>query len=245
MNLNFNICEGSNCSLVLTDTSNYLPEGGLYENYGMEAYKQSECDRYCVVIRHTSKEDKIEEVLEVKQGNVSLTMNEDGWVSLIYIVIPNKERVDRYLKTRKSNLCLYFSHDSSIYKYIKGIGDDYEIHEVQIDEILNINPECTTFSKFQKEFFGVCQLEKCYINYCNKIIDSGLCNRCATKSADTELIYNRDLIWMILNVIKYSVEKGDFSGAQHILEEVNGCNGLCNNNVVGSSAGSRGCGCKH
>lgn len=244
MNLNFNVCKGGNCSIILTDNSQYIKENNYQVILSLSEFKRSECTCFCIIKRHSKDSETVEDILEMTSQQVQLDLSEDGWVTFTQLIVPSKKVIDRYIEQYKSEKLLYFCNDSKIYKYILNSDETYSPIEVSIEELLELNINCTSVLKYEQNFFGVCQLEQCYINYCNKIIDNGLCNRCASKSADTDLIYNRDLVWMVLNVIKYLVEKGDFAEAQHILEEINGCNGLCSNNA-NDSMPNRGCGCKH
>ena len=66
------------------------------------------------------------------------------------------------------------------------------------------------------------------MSLCKKIFE-GINIKCLNNNSDLfEAIYNRDFLWMTINVIKYHTEFGDLLEAQRLLETINSCNGLCN-----------------
>lgn len=60
------------------------------------------------------------------------------------------------------------------------------------------------------------------------------------------LIYNRDIIWMAINVIKYLIELGQYYEAQRVLEDITQCGGICKDVMVDKNTiGGGGCGCNN
>jgi hypothetical protein len=81
---------------------------------------------------------------------------------------------------------------------------------VEIDELLR-NPSNTNINIISKEVFSICFLWECYINYCKEILSSKL-SKCSTLSDDAK--FNRDVVWMAINVIKYYLDKEDYESAE-------------------------------
>jgi hypothetical protein len=65
-----------------------------------------------------------------------------------------------------------------------------------------------------------------------------LYNKC--KKVNNNALFDRDFLWMTINVIKYNLDLGYNEEAQRILDEFNSCgNNICNN----YSSINYGCGC--
>lgn len=139
--------------------------------------------------------------------------------------------------------------DSTLYRII--YNDKGEIvrlddgEKVEIQELLNIietdNNNISRNFEFEKEeFFLDCFLKKCYMNLCRQIFKSTAFDRCFVNKVDSQLIYKRDLTWAALNTITFLVEQGNYIEAQRLLEQINGCRGLCPDDGNGTS---KNCGC--
>ena len=110
--------------------------------------------------------------------------------------------------------------------------------EIQLQELIETNPEISQIEISYEHYFQICHLRQCYIDICQKIFNQQASIRCdITNNIDKELIYKRDLIWSAINVIKYLVEQEQFAEAERLLEKISGCNGLCYHDE------SKGCGC--
>ena len=133
---------------------------------------------------------------------------------------------------------VYYTDGLKIYKYI-----DNESVAVSIDEVINRNPEGTTISIIKKNYVSVCFLKKCYVNLCQQLFKSNILTECSNFNKNNcELIFQRDLVWMALNVIHYYTELNQLAEAERIIEQLGrGCNGLCKSNE--SNVSKSGCGC--
>ena len=130
----------------------------------------------------------------------------------------------------------YFTDGQSIYyKNIEGIT-----RKVEIQEVLEVNPEVFGIIKIYQNFFSVCYLRKCFISLCQKIFNDRGFDRCFNGKVDSQLIYKRDLVWAALNVIQYMIDSNQLAEAQRLLERIMGCNGLCSS----EDTGDKGCGCE-
>lgn len=163
-------------------------------------------------------------IKEKPEDEVVFTINEDGFYTLCTIKISTKE--------------------SSKYRYVN--KKFYEgTNEIELQKIIDINPETTKVEIDYQQYFQTCWLRKCFINYCQQIFDLRLNLRCVSKDIDQDLIYRRDLVWAALNVIKYMTECDQYEEAERLLQRITSCNGLCEqvNSNKGCGCGKRNTGC--
>lgn len=139
----------------------------------------------------------------------------DGFYTLVTLKVPYD----------MSNM--YYYSDGKFYK---------NIQEVELQEIIDTNPEVSGVEVSYQYYFNTCRLRKCYVSVCQEIFDKVASIECDKKNLDRNLIYKRDLIWSALNVIKYMAEAEQYEEAERLLERITGCNGLCDN-----SYGECGC----
>lgn len=243
MELNINIITDAHCKVIIEDNTEYLSETSTGTSKGGFKYSDTVS---VVVLQHNKTQETI-----VKNPTydyhtssyIEVPIGFDGWFTINYIVLPNKDWFDRELeKSSGSALKLYnivyFVDNGYIYKYING-----EIEGASIEEVLEVNPINTTISKTSKDYVSICFLQKCYVNLCQQIFNDRGFSQCWNKnSVDSELVYKRDLVWMAINVIKYLTEFNQLSEVERIIEQINGCNGLCKSNSAYQSKSS-GCGC--
>lgn len=236
-----NACD--NCKVTVQDNSTYLPE----DSTGVVKGKFKFSETISIDVLQLNKTSEIVYInptytdhSTVKEA--TLQVDSDGWFSLVHLVLPSVEWFNKEkAKTEGSALGLYdivyFIDGDIVYKYI-----NQSIQQVDISEILEINPVNTTISKTSEDFVSICFLRKCYINLCKQILDNRGFSSCWNKNKiDSELIYKRDLVWMAINVIKYLTECEQLAEVERIVEIINGCNGLCTSS--NSSNKASGCGC--
>lgn len=236
-----NACD--NCKVTVQDNSTYLPE----DSTGVVKGKFKFSETISIDVLQLNKTSEIVYINPTYTDHstvkeTTLQVDSDGWFSLVHLVLPSVEWFNKEkAKTEGSALGLYdivyFIDGDVIYKYI-----NQSIQQVDISEILEINPVNTTISKTSEDFVSICFLRKCYINLCKQILDNRGFSSCWNKNKiDSELIYKRDLVWMAINVIKYLTECEQLAEVERIIEIINGCNGLCASS--NSSNNSNGCGC--
>lgn len=236
-----NACD--NCKVTVQDNSTYLPE----DSTGVVKGKFKFSETISIDVLQLNKTSEIVYInptytdhSTVKEA--ALQVDSDGWFSLVHLVLPSVEWFNKEkAKTEGSALGLYnivyFIDGDAVYKYI-----NQSIQQVDISEILEINPVNTTISKTSEDFVSICFLRKCYINLCKQILNDRGFSSCWNKNKiDSELIYKRDLVWMAINVIKYLTECEQLAEVERIVEIINGCNGLCTSS--NSSNKASGCGC--
>lgn len=119
----------------------------------------------------------------------------------------------------------------------------YDLEPVSIEEIYKRNTEGTTIEKCTIDIFYTGYLQHCYINYCNKLFSklTKNCNDLCIREDHKELIYIRDFLWMVLNIIDYQISFKNYMEAQRLLEITNYCGNFCQNkeSYVGSNTGCR------
>ena len=144
------------------------------------------------------------------EDQIKFDLRLDGFYTLITLKVPINPIMPYYYKNGK------------FYK---------NMWEVELQELINVNPEISKVPITYEYYFQTCNLRKCYVNICQKIFDSQASIRCVSSNIDKELIYKRDLLWSALNVINYMVEYDQYEEAQRLLERITDCNGLCKNNL--------------
>lgn len=156
-------------------------------------------------------------IREHEDDPIVFNIGEDGYYLLCKLIVPIDITKPYY----------YFNG-----KFFKGTT------EIQLQELIETNPEISQIEISYEHYFQICHLRQCYIDICQKIFNQQASIRCdITNNIDKELIYKRDLIWSAINVIKYLVEQEQFAEAERLLEKISGCNGLCYHDE------SKGCGC--
>ena len=135
---------------------------------------------------------------------------------------------------------------SELYHYD---GDNIIINDsiVTVEQLLEVNPDAVNGAgkpnsviwKDQRTFC-MCYLNNCFYELSKNLLSS-YCGKCLNKlNAPQQDIFNRDLIWMSMNVISYLVEDNKLVEAQRILESLSGCGNMCQNS---NSKNSSDCGC--
>lgn len=240
------VCTGAQCAVAITEIdTHYLNETST--SIAKNKFRYSDTVSIDVLQLNRSTEQKVQNpVFTVRDSQVKpvqLPVSFDGWFTVCHIVIPNEKWFQRELKKETGSALnlyntVYYSNGAKIYKYINN-----EITEVSIEELINRNIEDTTISIVKKDYVSVCFLRKCYINLCQQLFNSNIISECSNnRKNNCDLVFQRDLIWMALNVIQYLTELNQLSEAERIIEQLGrGCNGLCKQTFEQLS--KSGCGC--
>ena len=157
----------------------------------------------------------------------TFNLGEDGLYEVVHIIIPvlgtdNKD----------GSLLNYYTDGEQVYK--KGTV----LKPVDINEILECNVDITNMYKDSIYTFSLCNIKKCFYKVSRDLL-LRFCNDKCQRSQES--IFNRDVLWMIINTITYLVEKGAFFEAQRILESISGCSSICE--TMNKSDKPNGCGC--
>ena len=243
MELNINVTTSDNCKIMVSDISTYLAED--FSGTVKGKFKYSDTVSIDVLQHNKTTETVYRDPVYTKHDTlqpINIPVEFDGWFDVIHLVLPSIEWFNREIdKSEGSALGLYdlvyFSDGIDIYKYLDG-----NVSQVNIIEVLEVNPINTTVSKTNRDYVSICFLRKCYINLCQQIFEDRGFSRCWNKNkVDSELIYKRDLVWMAINVIKYLTECEQLAEVERIIETIQGCNGLCVSSNLTSK--TNGCGC--
>ena len=186
-------------------------------------------DKYGVTLHNTPLDE------------TTLDTSYDGLYMVTHIILPTQVWLN--LAISLNSLSVYtniYYYDTTTSKFMKYLNQ--QASEVTIDEILGINvTDATTIVRSDKNTFCMCRLMACFYGKCKYLLVN-LPAKCKRKE-DEQSIYIRDLIWMGINAIKYSIDIGQYYQAQNILEQITGCNGLCNSASDSIKYTNYDCGC--
>lgn len=237
MNVTFDLSIVQNCVLKIKDTTQeyneYLEEDNNYY-VRLGRYKYSDTFTINVIkYQSTTSLDILDTIITPHKLNDELmhldeayfTLPKDGHYVIDHIILPG---LDWFVsqKQLQNNVLddyqhLYLTDGLEFYKYKNG-----ELQKCSIIEILEINPEGTSISKSSQNTFSICHLHNCYLESCKNQFTKLMKQACHRKEEvlNTEI----DLVWLVLNAIKYNIEFGYLENAQSILEDITRCSNLCN-----------------
>ena len=159
----------------------------------------------------------------------------DGYYVVDHIILPNlkwlqnaSEEYKKYYET------IYVTDGKKIYKVVNNA-----LEECSAKEVMERNVEGTTIKKCKIEVFYTGHLQECYINHCKGLFNT-LLNNCDQKEVST---YNRDFIWMTLNIIDYLIGFKQFMEAERLLQMFQSCGSMCNNKQLHERKPGLVCGC--
>lgn len=234
MNVYFEIESVSGCSIRIKDTTQlykeYLSEtSNTYIRLGK--FKYTDCYTVNIISYRSSTNTKVLNTIITPHTSDGLTMHldevyynldQDGYYIIDHILVPSiqwyEKLVSEYNSTLNEYVSIYLSDGQKLYKVKDG---KYE--EVKSLEIREVNTEYSTISRTSQSFFSTCYLHNCYIQHCNDIFGT-MFNKCHTPQINS---FNRDFVWMALNIINYYVECNLLNKAQKLLEEIYGCGNVC------------------
>ena len=213
------------CNIVISDDTQY-PINGL-------EYSKS-ASLYLVQLNRSNSStilyNQIDSHVNSTGESIVVEPQQGGFITACQIILPKVDNINDFNSTG------YFIKNNQIYyKDIQGNS-----RNVQLNELVEVNPASYGFTKITQNFFSVCYLRKCYVSLCQKIFNDRGFDRCFNGKVSSQLIYKRDLVWAALNVIQYMIDSNQLAEAQRLLERINGCNGLCSN----EDTGDKGCGCE-
>lgn len=260
----FKICKKGACGITITglekDNDEYLNEDGEVavstRNY---TYSQTVTINAITSIKSsgeeiTQKYDIVEHVIDCIDES-EMEMPIDGLYEVTHIVLPTDAWLDYVLERNATALTAYNSiyyYDTKSEVFMKYV--DEESVEVTIEEVLEVNAippstvteKTTTIIRGDKNTFCICYINECFYRLCKNLLGD-LPGRCKNRLDDVKsLIYNRDIIWMAINIIKYLIELGQYYEAQRVLEDVTQCGGICRDVMIDKNTiGGGGCGCNN
>lgn len=173
------------------------------------------------IIKHTRADGTVTSMVAIKEkesDTIICKFKLDGHYNICRIDVP------------LNKINPYYYKDGKFYKNIR---------EVELKEIISVNPEVSKLNFDYEDYFCKCHLWNCYVKICQEIFDKRASFRCDTPNVDPALIYKRDLLNSVINVIDYMTNFGQWVEASRLLERVVGCNGLCND----ETNNTKSCGC--
>lgn len=157
-------------------------------------------------------------------------LNKSNGETISQIII--KEDPEEYLETDFTSdgfYSIYYGNVSTNptmpYYYRNGIFYNNQAQEVDLQEIIEVNPSVSEIEFTLENYFLTDNLRSCFVNICKEVFDDRQSD--CSSTVNKELTYKRDLIWSAIEVIKYYTEQGLFEEAQRLLEKITDCNGLC------------------
>lgn len=248
MTSNFEICRYGHCGITIIDNhyTDYIPE----ESSIMlpREFKFLDTITLNVLINITLDKSNnpvskvlwfgFNEHLEDSFDQSCIADLEDGLYRVVHFILPLERIVTEEFKKQYSNV-YYYCDDGNI----RNTG--HEI--VSIEELIEINSECedeqgrcTSIVRRDKETFNMCKLEDCFYHICRNTL-SNFCGRCLNKLKNSQQdIFNRDLIWMSINIIKYLLSFNQYLEALRVYNTITNCGNICHNYITKES---NGCGC--
>lgn len=244
----FKICSKGTCGIEITGLER---EGDQYKAednnlQSIRTYKYSESITLNVILSLSyDGEDTLETVEPVTHvltgiDNVIFNYNKDGLHKIVHIILPTQKLLnDRNLYTD----FIYYDENDNLIKLVNRDSTKNEdiTKDITVQELLEIVPdETNTVIRADKQTFCLCYLNECYYTICKDLLTK-FCGKCINKlQKDQQDVYNRDIVWMTISVIKYLIEFGQYREAQRILESITQCGNICGK-LKPKEGGSCGC----
>lgn len=241
------------------DYDQYIPENYTVQQH--DRYKYSESKTINVIMHISTNKETLVDVflhnhdqlipdptdLDNLIYDVETTpfiVFQDGYYHIHHVVLPTMDWYENTYLKQNDEYRQYFDvvyvigRDNKFYKII-----DNQFTECVIEEILVRNTSNTTIQKCIIDVFYTGFLRECYVKHCKALFNK------ITKPCDYnckpqdlgDLEFKRDFIWMLLNVLDYQIECGQYMESQRLLEMCTECSGFCNN--FKSNEKHAGCGC--
>lgn len=245
----FKICKSGSCGVTLTglelDGGGYLDEDSNVTS--KRSYKWSESVTINSIYSIDSKENETIEAYQIKDHNLypiddsTFMMKKDGLYGLSHIILPTQTWLDKVISLNPTELSDFYEEvyyyntvDKLLYKYIN--QENREL--ITIDTLLNIKiTKESTVVRSDKNTFNTCYISECFYKTCKNLLNK-LTSKCNTLSSNA--IRDRDILWMIINAVKYAVDTRQLYEAQRILENSTQCLTIC---TTLTTTKSKDCGC--
>lgn len=180
-------------------------------------------------------------------------LKKDGLYEIVHMIIPTKEWLDLMVELGEITSEVFeqytdlYYYDSSegekkFYLSVRKDGTEVSVKEAVMEDLYKVENKITTtvVSDFGT-VFRYPHLERCYHTLVKNLLQ---CVKSNSNCPSAELVIRereRDLIWMFLSVMKYSIDIGNHFEAQRYLERLNRCNNICSDTKIYRK--DNGCGC--
>lgn len=241
MKSEFKLCKSGSCGITITglerDNNSYTPEDDNMNHF--QTYKWSESVTVNVIRKIRTDESIGLTNFEIKDHNVfpiddsTFQMEEDGIYELEHMIVPTRtwfqnildKEVDPSLTFSQYEKVVFYDADKdSFVTYENGVESDMKPTAF----ISNSDYSDSTIVSGLKNTFNLCHLNNC-LYIVNKNILDIISTKCSNNQVK-ELTYNRDLIWMGINTIKYLIDLQHLFEAQGVLERLTFCHDICDPN---------------
>ena len=180
--------------------------------------------------------------------STTFTISKDGLYVIAHIILPSEVWLADVLSKDPSALdkysliYYYNTTNKKFYQYINASSIEVTLETILATDATppeDITALVNTIVRSDKQTFIMTYLNACFNDMCKTLLLSlsKACNK--EKLADS--IYNRDLIWMSINVIKYCLDTSQLYEAQRYLEEIIWCDALCNSTNLPNTTSNCGC----
>ena len=244
MNTSIDICKNQNCEIIVTgkelDQNYYSQE--LSTEIGSFRYIDTVTINVLYKVNSNNEETlKSMQIVQHLQENIDgetvnnsdktqFQLDEDGLYLMVFEFGPEYIPYDNIYVYDNLRLC----------KYVEGEFIQVPYSEILEESSEGLNIENSTIFSMCKETFSFCHVKKCYTKIATKLLNK-YCPLDCNLDLFKDLIYKRDLLWMVMNIITYLLELGSFLEAQRIIEQFIRCNDFCKEEL--KSKGGVSCGC--
>lgn len=249
MNAIFKICKNGNCGISIIglekDNSEYLADTATM--VGTRSYHYTDSITIDVIRsitadgEYTVKDTQLVTHVSTGIDQADIEFPIDGLYEISHIILPNQ---NIFTSDYASLYSKFYYYNETTDKYMLFQKD--EAVEVTLAEILEVNADALTNSKptsiirSDQNTFCMCYINECFYRLCKDLL-TNFCGKCINKLANPKQdVYNRDIIWMAINIIKYLIGLNQYYEAQRILESITQCGNICKNQEAEKGVG---CGC--
>ena len=178
-------------------------------------------------------------------------LSRDGLYKVSHIILPTQVWLQHVINKSPQaldayNLIYYYNTlDRKFYLYASNSSTEISLADIlfapYIDAILPTD-KVSTVIRLDQNTFITYYIDDCFGKLSKDLLISLPFNCNIDSESYKQKIFNRDLLWMGINVIKYSVEVSQYYEAQRILEELYKCGNLCDTLTINATYG---CGCNN
>lgn len=239
------------------DNGEYIPVDGIRSSTRNYMYTDSVTINTLSSVTSTGIETFISSAINIHNNatdSTPFTLTKDGLYLISHIILPTRTWFDYVLNTYPAdlnayNLIYYYNVTTGLYyKYASGVHTQVQLSEILLANYTwdgNVATPTSTIIRSDKNTFILYYLNECFATTCKELLLSLPTLNCKDKTTYNQRIFNRDLLWMGINVIKYQIELLQLYEAQRILEELTFCASPCVGTTTITSNYFNTCGCNN
>jgi len=248
-NIKFNVTIDNSCILSILDVTGYQPDnltGFISPSLTGAGYKLNEGyfqniiqynkHRYGPVIVNTTEPYTNVDSPDIVYANNFTTQKynlaQDGVYTINRVFVISKEIYDRDKTTDRFNgLVIYYSDGVDLYKVTNNVAA-----KTTIDLLLK-DTYPSTASITAVKIISTCFMNACYFKLMSLLLDS---NTVCDTDDYTSIRKERDLLFMVLECIKYLKEQGSIQEIEKLIEGIDACGGICSRVLPHGNCGCNG-----